>query len=96
MSKEINVYLAGQSNEYDNNWKKLFTNLEGFRFYDWEVDSNQTSPDAFFPDDLNGVKNADILIANPGITPSEATWFEAGYFYSLNTKDPEERCEKNC
>lgn len=94
MSKEINVYLAGQSNEHDDNWKELFKDMEGFKFYDWEVDSDQTSPETFFPDDLRGIKNAHILVANPGIAPSEATWFETGYFYSLNTKNPGKKCER--
>ena len=50
------VYLAGQPNEYDNNWKELFKDISECDFHDWEFDSDQTSPDTFFPDDLNGVK----------------------------------------
>jgi len=88
------VYLAGQSNEYENNWKEKFKKLGGFEFYDWEFDSDQTSPDTFFPDDLRAVKNADILVANPGIAPSEATWIEIGYFLALNTNKPGDKCKK--
>jgi len=88
------VYLAGQPNEYENNWKGLFKKLEGFDFYDWELDSDQTSPDTFFPADLNGIKNADFMVANPGIAPSEAAWMEIGYFYANNTKTPGDFCEK--
>jgi len=75
------VYLAGQSNEYENNWKEDFKKIPDFDFYDWEFDSDQTSPDTFFPDDLNAINNADILVANPGVAPSEATWIEIGAFY---------------
>ena len=82
------VYLAGQPNEYENNWKELLKKTTGFNFYDWEFDSNQTSPDTFFPDDLNAVNSADILIANPGLAPSEATWIEIGNFYAKNVKTP--------
>lgn len=92
--KKLKVYLAGQSNEYDNNWKELFKKLDGFDFYDWEFDSDQTSPDTYFPDDLRGIQNADIMVANPGIAPSEATWIEIGYFYALNTKNPSDFCDK--
>ncbi|OGY60845.1 MAG: hypothetical protein A3H06_00785 [Candidatus Colwellbacteria bacterium RIFCSPLOWO2_12_FULL_44_13] len=88
------VYLAGQANEYENNWKESFKKLREFDFHDWEFDSDQTSPDTFFPDDLNGIKNADYMVANPGLAPSEATWIEIGYFYSLNTKTPEDFCDK--
>lgn len=91
MKKE--VYLAGQPNEYDNNWKERFKNLSGFNFYDWEFDSNQTSPDTFYPDDLRAVSKADILVANPGTAPSEATWIEIGYFLALNIKQPGETCK---
>lgn len=42
------VYLAGQPNEYENNWKESFKKIVGFDFYDWEFDSNQTSADTFF------------------------------------------------
>jgi hypothetical protein len=34
------------------------------------------------------------MIANPGIAPSEATWMEIGYFYSLNTKCPGDFCNQ--
>lgn len=86
--------MAGQSNEHDSNWKELFKRVEGLNCYDWELDSDQTSPDTYFPDDLKGVRSADFLVANPGIAPSEATWIEIGYFYSLNTKNPGDFCEK--
>lgn len=92
--KQPKVYLAGQSNEYENNWKEEFKKLGGFEFYDWEFDSDQTSPDTFFPDDLRAVKEADILVANPGIAPSEATWIEIGYFLANNTKTPGDTCPK--
>ncbi|MFA6007316.1 MAG: hypothetical protein WC784_01565 [Candidatus Shapirobacteria bacterium] len=88
------VYLAGQSNEYENNWKEEFKKLTNFDFYDWEFDSDQSSPDTYFPDDLNGISNADILVANPGLAPSEGTWIEIGYFLAKNTKNPGDRCNK--
>lgn len=89
---ERKVYLAGQSNEHDNNWKLEFTKLSGFVFYDWEIDSDQTSPQTFFPDDLNGVASSSYLVANPGVAPSEATWIEIGYFLAKNTNSPGEKC----
>ena len=67
--KKPRVYLAGQSNEYENNWKEELKKLNGFEFYDWEFDSDQTSPDTYFPADLKGIKSSDILIANPGVAP---------------------------
>lgn len=87
------VYLAGQANEYENNWKEEFKKIDGFEFYDWEFQSDQTSPDTFFPDDLKAVDNADILIANPGVAPSEATWIEIGYFLAKKTSVPGETCK---
>ncbi len=87
------VYLAGQPNEYENNWKEFFKKVPDFDFYDWEFDSDQTSSDTFFPDDLKAVNNADILVANPGIAPSEATWMEIGSFYMKNT-NPGDFCER--
>ena len=92
-TKKHKVYLAGQPNEYDNNWKELFKGIVGCEFHDWEFDSDQTSPDTFFPDDLNGVKSSNYMIANPGIAPSEATWIEIGYFYANNTKKPGDFCK---
>jgi nucleoside 2-deoxyribosyltransferase len=88
------VYLAGQANEYETNWKEKFKKLDGFDFYDWEFDSNQTSPNTFFPDDLNGVKKADFMVANPGLVTSEGTWIEIGYFYANNVKTPGDFCDK--
>jgi hypothetical protein len=88
------VYLAGQANEYENAWKEEFKKLDGFDFYDWEFDSDQTSPDTFFPDDLKGVKGADFMVANPGLAASEGTWVEIGYFYANNTKRPGDFCDK--
>ena len=88
------VYLAGQSNEHDDGWKELFKTIPNCDFHDWEIHSDQTSPDTYFPDDLRGVKNADILIANPGAAPSEATWIEIGYFYSQKVKTPGDFCDK--
>lgn len=87
------VYLAGQPNEYENNWKEEFKKLPGFDFYDWEFDSDQTSPDTFFPDDLRAVFSSDILIANPGVASSEGTWIEIGAFYSRNIKNPGDFCD---
>ena len=92
MKRKLKVYLAGQSNEHDNNWKELFKEMRGIEFHDWEFDSDQTSPDTYFPDDLAGVKKADVLIANPGLAPSEGTWIEVGYFYALNSKKPGDFC----
>jgi len=88
------VYLAGQPNEYDSNWKELFKTISNCDFFDWEVHSNQNSPDTYFPDDLRAVLNADILIANPGSAPSEATWIEIGYFYGNIVKNPGDFCDK--
>lgn len=92
MKEKTKVYLAGQSNEYDNNWKDTFSDIESCDFHDWEVHSDQTSPDTYFPDDLNGVKKAKFLIANPGIASSEGTWIEIGYFYGNNAKNPGDFC----
>lgn len=88
------VYLAGQSNEYENNWKEKFKKLKGYSFHDWEFDSDQTSPDTYFPDDLKAIKSADIMVANPGVAPSEGTWIEIGYFHALNTKSPGDFCKR--
>jgi len=93
MSAKLRVYLAGQKNEHDNNWKKCFDGID-CSFHDWEIHSDQTSPDTFFPDDLKGIQKSDFLIANPGIAPSEATWIEVGYFYSINTSSPGDFCKK--
>lgn len=94
MTKKLKkVYLAGQPNEYGSNWKEIFKKITSFEFYDWEFNSDQTSADTFFPDDLKAVCSADILVANPGIAPSEATWIEIGAFYMKNTK-PGDFCEK--
>lgn len=87
-----NVYLAGQPNEYGNNWKEEFKKLDGFDFYDWEFQSDQSSPDTFYPQDLAAVKSAGIMVANPGTAPSEATWIEIGYFIANNTKNPGDTC----
>ena len=92
--EKIKVYLAGQSNEHDSNWKDIFNDIESCDFHDWEIHSNQTSPDTYFPDDLNGVKSAKFLIANPGIAPSEGTWIEIGYFYGNNVENPGDFCDK--
>jgi nucleoside 2-deoxyribosyltransferase len=86
------VYLAGQSNQYDS-WRSEFKKLEGFEFYDPDIDSDQSSPETFFPQDLEAIQNADILVANPGTKPSEGTWIEIGYFLALNTKTPGETCK---
>ncbi len=85
------VYLAGQSNEHAENSKEKFKSLGGFKFIDPEVDSDQSSPRTFFPDDLRHIDNSDILVANSGIAPSEAMWTEVGYFYARKTK-PGEIC----
>lgn len=92
--ERIKVYLAGQSNQYENDWKERFKEIKGCDFHDWEFDSDQTSPDTFFPDDLRGIKSADILVANPGIAPSEGTWIEIGFFLALNTTIPGETCKR--
>ncbi len=85
------VYLAGQPKEYDE-WRETFKLLDGFEFYDPEIDSDQSSPDLFFPQDLKAVSEADYLVANPGIAPSEGTWIEIGYFIAINTKNPGDKC----
>ncbi len=84
------VYLAGQPNKYESNWKKAFRGIEGFDFYDPEIDSDQTSSVTFFPQDLQAIEDADILVANPGIAPAEATWIEIGYFLKKDTTKPGE------
>lgn len=86
------VYLAGQPNEYDS-WRKEFKKLKGFDFYDPDIDSDQSSPDTFFPQDLKAVSKTDYLVANPGTKPSEGTWIEVGYFLALNTRKPGETCK---
>lgn len=92
--KSLMVYLAGQSNEQEDNWKESFKNLDGFEFHDWEFDSDQTSPDTFFPDDMRAVQHADVMVANPGIAPSEGTWIEIGYFYGFHAKQPGDFCDR--
>ncbi len=87
------VYLAGLSSEYAGDWKERIKKVSGFEFHDWEFDSDQASPDTFFPDDLKAITEADILIANPGTTPCEGTWIEVGYFLALNTEHPGETCK---
>ncbi len=87
------VYLAGQPNEYENNWKEVFKKIPDFKFYDWEFDSNQISPENYFPDDLKAIQSADILIANPGLVSSEGTWIEIGYFYAEHTKQSGDLCK---
>lgn len=86
------VYLAGQPNQYDD-WRTEFKKLKGFNFYDPDIDSDQSSPETFFPQDLTAVRKADILVANPGTKPSEGTWIEIGYFLALNTKIPGKTCK---
>lgn len=88
------VYLAGQANGYEKNWKEKFKKLPGFNFYDWEFDSDQSSPDTYFPEDLEGIKNSKYMVANPGLATSEGTWIEVGYFYAINTKKPGDFCKK--
>src|SRR5450432_2094234 len=61
--RRVRVYLGGMSNHHDNNWKKLFQGIAGCDFYGWEIDSDQTSADRYFPDDLKGIQDADILVA---------------------------------
>lgn len=86
------VYLAGQFKEYDD-WKDTIKQVDGFYFFDPEVHSDQSTPDTFYPDDLSGVKNADILIASTGTTPCEGTWIEVGYFIATHTEKPGDFCE---
>lgn len=94
-SPKPKVYLAGQGDEYENNWKKEFIKtLPEYDFHDWEIDSSQESPDTFFPDDLRAISKADFLVANPGAAPSEGTWIEIGYFYGLHIKNPGDFCNK--
>lgn len=88
------VYLAGQWNAYQENWKDEIKKTAGFEFYDPETDSDQSSAETFFPQDLMAVKRADIMIAHPGTAPSEGTWIEVGYFLALNTKVPGDKCLK--
>lgn len=92
--EKIKIYLAGQPNEYENDWKETFKDIPECDVYDWEFDSDQTSPDTFFPDDLKAIKKCEYLVANPGIAPSEATWVEIGYFLANNTYNPGDTCNK--
>jgi hypothetical protein len=87
------VYLAGQPNQYESDWKEVFKKIPDFDFYDWEFDSDQTSPETFFPDDLKAVYSSDILVANPGVAPSEATWIEIGVFYKKHIANPGDICK---
>jgi nucleoside 2-deoxyribosyltransferase len=87
------VYLAGQPNKFDS-WRSAFKKLSAFDYYDPDNDSDQSSPETFFPQDLTAIKNADILVAYPGLKPSEGTWIEIGYFLALNTKVCGEKCKK--
>ena len=89
----MQVYLAGQGKEH-HDWKDEIRQVEGLTFYDWELDSDQSSPDTFFPDDLRGIRGSDILVADTWDAPSEATWIEIGYFYALNTKFVGELCNR--
>lgn len=41
---------------------------------------------------MQAVSDADILIANPGLAPSEGTWIEIGYFLARNNTVPGEKC----
>lgn len=86
------VYLAGPGNKYDP-WRSEFKKIGDFKFYDPDTDSDQTSSETFFPQDLTAIKNSKFLVANPGIKPSEGTLIEIGYFYALNTKKPGEFCK---
>jgi nucleoside 2-deoxyribosyltransferase len=87
------VYLAGLFSEYSD-WKSEIKKVKGFDFFDPEIDSNQSSPDTFFPDDLAAVKSSDILIAYPGLAPCEGTWIEVGYFLANNTKKSGDFCKE--
>jgi len=93
-NKKPKVYLAGQWNEYLDNWKESFKKMKEFDFYDPEFDSRQDHIDKYFINDLKGVKEADIMVANPGLIVSEGTWIEIGYFYALNTKKVGDFCDK--
>jgi hypothetical protein len=86
------VYLAGQWNQYENNWKEEIKKVNSFSYYDPEIDSNQNSSDTYYVEDMEAVKEADILIANPGMAPSEAMWVEVGYFLAWHTKNSTELC----
>ncbi|MCL4384290.1 nucleoside 2-deoxyribosyltransferase [Patescibacteria group bacterium] len=88
------VYLAGQWNAYHEHWKDEIKKTPGFDFFDPEIDADQSSPDTFFPQDLLAVKRADIMLANPGVAPSEGTWIEIGYFLAFHTKAPGDKCLK--
>jgi nucleoside 2-deoxyribosyltransferase len=94
MINKPKVYLAGQPNEYENNWKEEFEKMPEFDFFDWEFDADQSSPDTFFPQDMQAISKSDYLVANPGIAPSEATWIEIGYFYGLQVKNHGYFCDR--
>jgi hypothetical protein len=86
------VYLAGRFSKFDN-WKEQVKQVKGFEFFDPETDSNQSSPETFYPDDLNAVKSSDILFAYPGQAPCEGTWIEIGYFIANKTRKPGDLCD---
>lgn len=85
------IYLAGPGNQYDT-WRSEFKKIKDYKFYDPDTDSDQSSSETFFPQDLTAIKNSKILIANPGLAPSEGTWIEIGYFYALNVKKQGDFC----
>lgn len=84
------IYLAGPWNEYSNNWKDNFKDLNVF---DPEIHANQTSPDKYVPEDVQGIIDAEYMIAYPHKIPAEAMWFEAGLFYATHTKEMGKVCE---
>jgi hypothetical protein len=86
------VYLAGQFSKFDK-WKSVIARTPGFDFFDPETDSDQSTPETFYPDDLKAVQSADILIASPGKSPCEGTWIEVGYFIASHTNSPGDFCE---
>lgn len=85
------AYLAGQPDLYEP-WRSKFDKLEGFEFYNPDLDSDQSSPDTFFPQDLQAVSSADYLVAYPATAPSEGTWIEIGYFLAKKTLTPGDKC----
>jgi hypothetical protein len=82
------IYLAGPWDSYADNWKTKIKK-GGLNYYDPQIDSNQTSSETFFPDDLRAIREADKMVVFPSDIPAEAAWFEMGYFYATHAKDNE-------
>lgn len=88
------AYLAGGWNEYNDNWKDKVKENKTYIYHDPELDSNQESPDTYFKDDVEAIKNADTFIGYASNIPSEAMFAEAGMFYASHVEKLGDFCEK--